>query len=161
MTNTKNELRQEAATEISYILSALGLQDWADGSQALFQALQGTRKADISAVIETLRTIKTAVRVDREALKVYDCAEAARALAKVDRDTAAGCQCGEAYGRRAPLVALCGYCRHGRQTRLARKVDADDKQRIRDRQRSQARARAFHHDPRFCQCDVCAEARGD
>jgi hypothetical protein len=117
MTNTKNELRQEAATEISYILSALGLQDWADGSQALFQALQGTRKADISAVIETLRTIKTAVRVDREALKVYDCAEAARALAKVDRDTAAGCQCGEAYGRRAPLVALCGYCRHGRQTR--------------------------------------------
>lgn len=74
-----------------------------------------------------------------------------------DKDTGDGCSCGEAYGRRSKGAPKCLYCKQG----LARKVDADDRQRIRDRQRSQARARSFHHDPRFCQCDTCSESRGD
>lgn len=65
MTNpndTNVELAQDAAFQLTYILSALGITDTYAGTHALRIALGGARKADLRTVVETLRKVKSEVR---------------------------------------------------------------------------------------------------
>jgi hypothetical protein len=164
--STNDQLGQDIAGQVSYILSALGLMDRFDGADAIRSAVKGARKADLWGVLDVLRQIKTAVRADREALKAYDNGEAARAREQLqavassalstydEREAAKADASKEAairvevkkYGahgarRRADAAARAADkadAERDRKARLARKVDADDRQRADERSKNPA-----------------------
>lgn len=69
---TNETLRRDAGQQMLYVLSALGLMDTEGGHAAMIEALKGARKSDLWAIVDTLRAIKTAVRVNIEDSKTSE-----------------------------------------------------------------------------------------
>ncbi len=62
MAMTNHDLAEDIGTQTRYVLSTLGLMDLDDVGTSLRKALKGARKADLWAILDTLRQIKLAVR---------------------------------------------------------------------------------------------------